>query len=269
MTELGLILRRAGWHSSSSRSLEVCTRTACRGPWVMRSPTVACAFSGSHCSRRPRRCGCWGFSCSSWVAERRSSGRPRPLPCQHPAARTAAAGQRADHGQLSDGSRRRTWHRSAGRQACGRYPYGLRHRRDHVRVSLSAHLSRAPRDHAPRTGSGMVREIAEGSRRCDAALGGCRLYGCGVLCRRRAETVLLPIIGRRVFGSDTVFITSLALVSAGGLVGAIVALRWRPTYPVWSACWGWCRSRRCPWCWRTPAPRGVLCRLLRAGGSSR
>jgi DHA3 family tetracycline resistance protein-like MFS transporter len=42
------------------------------------------------------------------------------------------------------------------------------------------------------------------------------------------EMVLLPIIGRREFHTDAVYGTSLALLSAGGLLGALLALRWRP-----------------------------------------
>ena len=39
------------------------------------------------------------------------------------------------------------------------------------------------------------------------------------------ENVLLPIIGRREFGTDTVYAASIALFSLGGVVGAILALK--------------------------------------------
>jgi DHA3 family tetracycline resistance protein-like MFS transporter len=53
------------------------------------------------------------------------------------------------------------------------------------------------------------------------------------------ETVLLPVIGRREFGHDTVYAASLALFAAGGVVGAIVALRWRPRRPGLVGALGW------------------------------
>jgi len=40
--------------------------------------------------------------------------------------------------------------------------------------------------------------------------------------------VLLPVVGRETFGGDYVYATSLALFALGGIVGAVVALRWRP-----------------------------------------
>ncbi len=45
------------------------------------------------------------------------------------------------------------------------------------------------------------------------------------------ETVLLPIVGRQRFSTDTVFATSLAMVSAGGVLGALIAIKWRPRRP--------------------------------------
>lgn len=45
------------------------------------------------------------------------------------------------------------------------------------------------------------------------------------------ETVLLPIIGRREFHTDAVFGTALAVFAGGGVIGAFVALRWRPRRP--------------------------------------
>jgi Na+/melibiose symporter-like transporter len=87
---------------------------------------------------------------------------------------------------------------------------------------------------APEDRLGMVHEIAEGLaevRRRPWVAAVLVMSAVSLMVVVAPETVLLPIIGRRVFGSDTVFITSLALVSAGGLVGAVVALRWRPKYP--------------------------------------
>lgn len=40
--------------------------------------------------------------------------------------------------------------------------------------------------------------------------------------------VLLPVIGRREFHTDSVYALSLALMSVGGLLGAVASLRWKP-----------------------------------------
>lgn len=53
------------------------------------------------------------------------------------------------------------------------------------------------------------------------------------------ETVLLPVIGRREFGGDTAYATSLALFAAGGVVGGLVALRWHPKRPGLVGAIGW------------------------------
>jgi predicted MFS family arabinose efflux permease len=45
------------------------------------------------------------------------------------------------------------------------------------------------------------------------------------------ETVLLPVIGRERFGGNAVYATSLALFAAGGVIGALIAMRWRPKQP--------------------------------------
>jgi MFS family permease len=45
------------------------------------------------------------------------------------------------------------------------------------------------------------------------------------------ENVLLPVIGRREFGTDAVYATSLAAFSLGGVIGALVAMRVRPRHP--------------------------------------
>jgi DHA3 family tetracycline resistance protein-like MFS transporter len=52
-------------------------------------------------------------------------------------------------------------------------------------------------------------------------------------------TVLLPVIGRREFGHDTVYATSLALFAAGGVVGALVAIRLKPRRPGLVGAIGW------------------------------
>lgn len=45
------------------------------------------------------------------------------------------------------------------------------------------------------------------------------------------ENVLLPIIGRREFGTDAVFAMAMALFSLGGVAGALLAIRWQPLRP--------------------------------------
>ncbi|MGW0195113.1 MFS transporter [Nonomuraea sp. NPDC003201] len=49
------------------------------------------------------------------------------------------------------------------------------------------------------------------------------------------STVLLPIVGRQSFGSDTVFSLSLAALAVGGLAGAFAAAVWSPPRPGVSA----------------------------------
>lgn len=56
------------------------------------------------------------------------------------------------------------------------------------------------------------------------------------------ENVLLPIIGRREFGTDAVYATALAVFSLGGVVGALIAMRVRPRHPgrvawLWGLVW--------------------------------
>jgi MFS family permease len=53
------------------------------------------------------------------------------------------------------------------------------------------------------------------------------------------ETVLLPVIGRREFGNDTAYATSLALFAAGGVIGGLVAFRWHPRRPGLVGALGW------------------------------
>jgi DHA3 family tetracycline resistance protein-like MFS transporter len=45
------------------------------------------------------------------------------------------------------------------------------------------------------------------------------------------ENVLLPVIGRREFGTDAVFAIAMALFSLGGVGGAFLAVRWKPSQP--------------------------------------
>ena len=46
-----------------------------------------------------------------------------------------------------------------------------------------------------------------------------------------AETVLLPVISRREFGTDSVFATSAAMFSLGGVISAIIAIKLKTTKP--------------------------------------
>ena len=54
-----------------------------------------------------------------------------------------------------------------------------------------------------------------------------------------AETVLLPIVSRREFGTDTVFALSAAAFSLGGMLSAIVAIKLKPKRPGFVAIWLW------------------------------
>lgn len=54
-----------------------------------------------------------------------------------------------------------------------------------------------------------------------------------------AETVLLPIVSRREFGTDSVFAISAAAFSLGGMISAIVAIKMRPKRPGFVAIWLW------------------------------
>ena len=49
--------------------------------------------------------------------------------------------------------------------------------------------------------------------------------------------VLLPLVSRDRFGSDAVFGTALACFGAGGLIGSLAALGWRPRSPGTVAMW--------------------------------
>jgi MFS family permease len=54
-----------------------------------------------------------------------------------------------------------------------------------------------------------------------------------------AETVLLPVITRREFNTDTVFALSAAAFSLGGMISAIVAIKLNPKRPGFVAIWLW------------------------------
>jgi MFS family permease len=45
------------------------------------------------------------------------------------------------------------------------------------------------------------------------------------------ESVLLPVIGRREFGTDLVYAWAIAAFSFGGVIGAILAIRFKPRRP--------------------------------------
>ena len=79
-----------------------------------------------------------------------------------------------------------------------------------------------------------VRELREGLgevRRQPWALG--TIVGAALVLMLviAPENVLLPVIGRRQFGTDAVYATSMALFSLGGVAGALLAIRWRPRRP--------------------------------------
>ncbi len=89
---------------------------------------------------------------------------------------------------------------------------------------------------------GVVREILEGFdevRRRPWVAAILVLASVALMLVIAPETVLLPVIGRREFGYDAVYATSLALFAAGGVVGAIIALRWRPRRPGLVGALGW------------------------------
>jgi MFS family permease len=90
--------------------------------------------------------------------------------------------------------------------------------------------------------AGMVREILDGvaevrQRPWVAAVLG--LAAVTLMLVIAPETVLLPVVGRQQFGTDAVYATSLALFAAGGIVGGVVALRWRPRRPGLVGAIGW------------------------------
>jgi len=54
-----------------------------------------------------------------------------------------------------------------------------------------------------------------------------------------AETVLLPVIARREFGNDKVFALSAALFSVGGVISALLAVKFQPRRPGLTAITVW------------------------------
>jgi MFS family permease len=89
---------------------------------------------------------------------------------------------------------------------------------------------------------GVLREIREGldevrSRPWLAAV--LILASVALMLVVAPETVLLPVVGRHEFGTDAVYATSLSLFAAGGVAGALLALRWRPRRPGLVGALGW------------------------------
>jgi predicted MFS family arabinose efflux permease len=104
-------------------------------------------------------------------------------------------------------------------------------------------LREPPRDIvAPQDRLGAVREIREGFaevRRRPWVAAILLLASLFLMLVVAPETVLLPVIGRAQFGTDHVFAACLALFAAGGVVGAVLALRWRPRLPGLVGALGW------------------------------
>ena len=90
-----------------------------------------------------------------------------------------------------------------------------------------------PRQDQPQT-EPFLRELGDGLRevRSQPWLFACLIAGAFMLMTVIApEEVLLPIIGRREFGDDSVFAASLAAFALGGILGAIFAIRFKPRHP--------------------------------------
>jgi DHA3 family tetracycline resistance protein-like MFS transporter len=104
-------------------------------------------------------------------------------------------------------------------------------------------LREPPREQVPREDRpGMLREILEGLaevRRRPWVAAVLVLASVWLMLVLGPETVLLPVIGRQEFGSDHVYAASLALFAAGGVVGAVLALRIRPRLPGLVGALGW------------------------------
>jgi len=82
--------------------------------------------------------------------------------------------------------------------------------------------------------AGLVAEVAEGVRAVRARpwIAATLLVAMvQVLLLMGPEQVLLPVIGRRTFGTDGVYAASLMAMSLGALAGGLVAMRWRPRQP--------------------------------------
>jgi MFS family permease len=101
-------------------------------------------------------------------------------------------------------------------------------------VSLAALLllREPPREPAPRQSA--LLDVREGfaavwAQRWAAAV--LAVAALQLMLTFAPEMVLLPVIGRREFGGDAVYGIALSLFSLGGLIGALVAMRWRPRHP--------------------------------------
>lgn len=80
---------------------------------------------------------------------------------------------------------------------------------------------------------GFLREVAEGIaevRRHRWVAGTLVAASLLLMLAVAPTTVLLPVIGRREFGSDAVFALAQVAFSLGGLVGALVAMAYRPRH---------------------------------------
>ncbi|MFC4530625.1 MFS transporter [Sphaerisporangium dianthi] len=86
----------------------------------------------------------------------------------------------------------------------------------------------------PERRASAVREIADGlsevSRR-PWVMGGIIAIALQQMLTIAPGLVMLPLVSRDVFGDDAVYGTALALLSVGGLAGALISMRWRPVRP--------------------------------------
>ena len=101
-----------------------------------------------------------------------------------------------------------------------------------VSLWLLARLREPAYDRTPRTS--MLHEVREGLaavRRQAWVVGILVVAAVQLMLTMAPTTVLLPVISRREFGTDAVFGTALAALSAGGLAGALLVMRWRPSRP--------------------------------------
>jgi MFS family permease len=99
-------------------------------------------------------------------------------------------------------------------------------------LSMLARLREPP--FTPDASRSMVEDIREGFAEVWARTWVAVILGMAavqLMVSVAPSVVLLPVISRREFHTDAVFGTALALMSAGGLLGALVAMRWRPRHP--------------------------------------
>lgn len=92
----------------------------------------------------------------------------------------------------------------------------------------------------PARGRSMIADIAAGfsdARRRPWLLALLLFSPVNVVFVIAPSQVLLPIVSRETFGSDAVFGTALACFGAGGLIGSLVAIAWRPRSPGSVAMW--------------------------------